>query len=157
MIEVDRLQKPWDSGDMELLHWQVGDAMVFRISDVDATAALQGLIPKFNQAAVSRAAWLTPKFVDEMGRLRGMVQAFLIMIDGQAIIVDPGVGNGKRRTAVPGWDNLHTISSTGYMPPAWSRVESIASLIRTCILITLGGTPGWPMGRGSPRFPPLGM
>lgn len=47
---------------MELLHWQVGDATVFRIADVDATAALQGLIPKFNPAAVSRAAWLTPKF-----------------------------------------------------------------------------------------------
>jgi glyoxylase-like metal-dependent hydrolase (beta-lactamase superfamily II) len=108
MIEVDRLRKPWDSGHMELLRWHVGHATIFRIADVDATAALQGLIPKFNPAAVSRAAWLTPDFVDRMGRLRGMVQAFLIMIDGQAIIVDPGVGNGKRRTAVPDWDNLHT-------------------------------------------------
>jgi hypothetical protein len=81
MIEVDRLRKAWDSGDMELRRWQVGDATVFRIADVDATAALQGLIPKFNPAAVSRVAWLTPDFVDEMGRLRGMVQAFLIMID----------------------------------------------------------------------------
>ncbi len=108
MIEVDQLQKPCDSGDMELLRWEVGDATVFRIADVDATAALQGLIPKFNTAAVSRAAWLTPTFVDEVGRLRGMVQAFLIMIGGQAIIVDPGVGNGKRRIAVPGWNNLHT-------------------------------------------------
>ena len=93
---------------MELLRWQIGDARVFRIADVDATPALQGLIPKFNPAAVSRAAWLTPNFVDGVGRLRGLVQAFLIMIDGQAIIVDPGVGNGKRRTAVPGWDNLRT-------------------------------------------------
>jgi glyoxylase-like metal-dependent hydrolase (beta-lactamase superfamily II) len=121
MIEVDRLLEPWNSGDMELLRWRVGDATVFRIADVDATAALQGLIPKFDPAAVSRAAWLTPDFVDEMGRLRGMVQAFLIMIDGQAIIVDPGVGNGKRRTAVPGWDNLHTdfldrLDATGVEP-----------------------------------------
>jgi hypothetical protein len=45
---------------MELVRWQVGDARIFRIPDVDATAALQGLIPKFNPAAVSRAAWLTP-------------------------------------------------------------------------------------------------
>jgi glyoxylase-like metal-dependent hydrolase (beta-lactamase superfamily II) len=108
MIEVDRQPEPCDSGHMELLRWQVGDATVFRIADVDATAALQGLIPKFNSAAVSRAPWLTPNFVDGMGRLRGMVQAFLIMIDGQTIIVDPGVGNGKRRTAVPAWDNLRT-------------------------------------------------
>jgi glyoxylase-like metal-dependent hydrolase (beta-lactamase superfamily II) len=108
MIEVDRPRQPWDSGDMELLRWKVGDATVFRIADVDATAALQGLIPKFNLAAVSRAAWLAPDFVDQTGRLRGMVQAFLIMIDGQAIIVDPGVGNRKRRTAVASWDNLRT-------------------------------------------------
>jgi glyoxylase-like metal-dependent hydrolase (beta-lactamase superfamily II) len=36
------------------------------------------------------------------------VQAFLIMIEGLTIIVDPGVGNGKRRIAVPGWNNMHT-------------------------------------------------
>ena len=71
MIEVDRLAEPWDSGDMELLRWQVGDATVFRIADVDATAALQGLIPKFNPAAVSRAPWLTPNFVDEDGSSEG--------------------------------------------------------------------------------------
>ena len=106
--QVDRLREPWDSGQMEPLRWQVGDAVVFRIADVDATAALQGLIPKFDPAAVAHVSWLTPDFVDETGRLRGMVQAFLITIGGQLIIVDPGVGNGKRRVAVPGWNNLHT-------------------------------------------------
>jgi glyoxylase-like metal-dependent hydrolase (beta-lactamase superfamily II) len=64
---------------------------------------------------------LTPNFVDEMDRLRGQVQAFLIMIEGRTIIVDPGVGNGKRRTAVPGWNNMHTefldrLRSTGVEP-----------------------------------------
>jgi glyoxylase-like metal-dependent hydrolase (beta-lactamase superfamily II) len=51
---------------------------------------------------------LTPDFVDEIGRPKGLVQAFLIMIAGQTIIVDPGVGNGKRRIAVPGWNDMHT-------------------------------------------------
>jgi glyoxylase-like metal-dependent hydrolase (beta-lactamase superfamily II) len=106
--QVDRLREPWDSGQMEPLRWQVGDAVVFRIADVDATAALQGLIPKFDPAAVAHVPWLTPDFVDETGRLRGMVQAFLITIGGQLIIVDPGVGNRERRVAVPGWNNLHT-------------------------------------------------
>ena len=93
---------------METLRWHVGDATILRIWEVDASAALQGLIPKFDPAAVSRAAWLTPDFVDEMGRPKGLVQAFLIMIAGQTIIVDPGVGNGKRRIAVPGWNDMHT-------------------------------------------------
>jgi glyoxylase-like metal-dependent hydrolase (beta-lactamase superfamily II) len=93
---------------VETLRWHVGDATILRIWEVDASAALQGLIPKFDPAAVSRAAWLTPDFVDEMGRPKGLVQAFLIMIAGQTIIVDPGVGNGKRRIAVPGWNDMHT-------------------------------------------------
>jgi hypothetical protein len=29
---------------MELLRWQVGDATIIRIAEVDATAALQGLV-----------------------------------------------------------------------------------------------------------------
>jgi glyoxylase-like metal-dependent hydrolase (beta-lactamase superfamily II) len=37
-----------------------------------------------------------------------MVQAFLIMIAGRLIMVDPGVGNGKNRVAVPGWNHLQT-------------------------------------------------
>ena len=85
--------KPCDSGDMELLRWQVGDATVCRIPELDATAALQGLIPKFDLAGVSRAGWLIPDFVDQAGRLYGLVQVFLIFINDQMIIVDPGVGN----------------------------------------------------------------
>lgn len=106
--ELDRLREPCHSDDMETLRWQVGDATVIRIAELDAAAALQGLIPKFDLADIARAQWLTSDFVDEAGRLRGLVQAFLIMIAGQVIIIDPGVGNGKKRTAVPGWDNLHT-------------------------------------------------
>ena len=47
MIEVDRSApaksaQPWDSDDVETLRWQVGDATVFRIGELDATAALAG-------------------------------------------------------------------------------------------------------------------
>jgi glyoxylase-like metal-dependent hydrolase (beta-lactamase superfamily II) len=93
---------------VDILRWQIGDATVFRLGELDATAALQGLIPKFDLAGISRDAWLTPDFVDEKGRLRGLVQAFLIVLGDQKIIVDSGVGNGKKRVAVPGWDNLQT-------------------------------------------------
>jgi glyoxylase-like metal-dependent hydrolase (beta-lactamase superfamily II) len=93
---------------MDTLRWRVGDATVMRIAELDATAGLQGLIPKFDLADVARAEWLIPNFVDKNGQLRGVVQAFVIMIAGQVIIVDPGVGNGKKRSAVSGWDNLHT-------------------------------------------------
>jgi glyoxylase-like metal-dependent hydrolase (beta-lactamase superfamily II) len=52
--------------------------------------------------------WLTPRFMDQSGQLRGLVQGFLIFTGRTSILVDPGVGNGKRRTVVPEWDNLRT-------------------------------------------------
>lgn len=93
---------------MDILRWQVGDATVLRIAELDATSALEGLIPQFDLGNISGDAWLRPNFVDEAGRLRGLVQAFVILIGAHKIIVDPGVGNRKKRAAVPGWDNLHT-------------------------------------------------
>ena len=82
---------------------------VFRIGELDATAALQGLIPEFDLADVSGMPWLTPDFVDEdrspEGNGPGVPDRHRA---DQKIIVDPGVGNGKRRTAVPGWDHLQT-------------------------------------------------
>ena len=93
---------------MDTLRWRVGDATVIRVPELDATAALEGLIPRLDLAAISEDAWLRPDFVDDAGRPRGLVQAFVILIAGYTIMVDPGVGNGKRRSAVPGWDELHT-------------------------------------------------
>jgi glyoxylase-like metal-dependent hydrolase (beta-lactamase superfamily II) len=91
-----------------VLRWQVGDASVFRVAEVDASAALDGLLRGFDLADVSCAEWLTPRFVDDAGRLKGQTQAFLIMISGTALLVDPGVGNGKQRAVVPAWTNLQT-------------------------------------------------
>ena len=108
---------------MDTLRWRIGDATVLRIAELDATAALRGLIPKFDLADVARAEWLTPDFVDEDGQLRGLVQAFVIMIADQVIIVDPGVGNGKRRSAVPGWGNLHTDSLIGCELLVWHSTQ----------------------------------
>ena len=81
-----------------MLRWRVGDATVIRVPELDATAALEGLIPRLDLAAISEDAWLRPDFVDDAGRPRGLVQAFVILIAGYTIMVDPGVGNGKRRS-----------------------------------------------------------
>jgi glyoxylase-like metal-dependent hydrolase (beta-lactamase superfamily II) len=106
---------------VDTLRWRVGDATVIRVPELDATAALEGLIPRLDLAAISEDAWLRPDFVDDAGRPRGLVQAFVILIADYTIMVDPGVGNGKRRSAVPGWDDLHTdfisrLQATGAAP-----------------------------------------
>jgi glyoxylase-like metal-dependent hydrolase (beta-lactamase superfamily II) len=106
---------------VDTLRWRVGDATVIRVPELDATAALEGLIPRLDLAAISEDGWLRPDFVDDAGRPRGLVQAFVILIAGYTIMVDPGVGNGKRRSAVPGWDDLNTdfisrLQATGATP-----------------------------------------
>jgi hypothetical protein len=77
---------------MEILRWDIGDATVVRVGELDATAALQGLIPDLDPAEVSRTSWLAPHFIDEVGRLKGLVQAFVVLIAGKVIIVDPASG-----------------------------------------------------------------
>jgi glyoxylase-like metal-dependent hydrolase (beta-lactamase superfamily II) len=91
-----------------MLRWPVGDATVLRLGELDATPAFPGLIRELDAGDLSRAAWLWPHFVGQAGGLTGLVQVFLVLIAGQVIIVDPGVGDGKRRTAVPGWNDMRT-------------------------------------------------
>jgi hypothetical protein len=73
---------------MEILRWDVGDAAVIRVGELDATSALEGLIPDLDRADVSRASWLTPRYIDETGRLKGSVQAFVVFIAGKVIGLD---------------------------------------------------------------------
>ena len=77
---------------METLRWQVGDATVFGIGELDATAALQGLIPEFDLADTSGMPWLTPDFVDGTGRLRADPVAGRIRRQGATIRLVPADG-----------------------------------------------------------------
>src|SRR5689334_1521568 len=92
---------------MRTLRWHVGAATVIRIGEVDATPALDGLLPDYDPAEVADARWLWPDFVPPDGRLRGTVQVFLVLLGSSRILVDPGIGAHKPRVAVPGWEDLH--------------------------------------------------
>ena len=52
---------------MDTLRWRVGDATVIRIPELDATAALEGLIPRLDLAAISGDAWLRPTSLMRQG------------------------------------------------------------------------------------------
>ena len=52
---------------------------------------------------VKRHPHLVPDFADAQGRVALRVQAFVIEIAGRLILVDPCVGNGKKRT-LPFWN-----------------------------------------------------
>jgi glyoxylase-like metal-dependent hydrolase (beta-lactamase superfamily II) len=115
---------------MQLLRWQVGNATIVRIGELDATPALDGLLPNLDPAALARADWLAPSFATADGRLRGSIQAFLVAIGDLWILVDPGVGNHKLRTAVAGWDDLHT-DFLDRLQAALPDLGSIAYVVNT--------------------------
>ena len=92
---------------MDTLRWRVGDATGLRIAELDATAALQGLIPKFDLADVAHAEWLTPDFVDEDGQLRGCHTPHhvwvMIASRGQSAVRAGDVMHHPCQIAYPDW------------------------------------------------------
>ncbi len=139
---------------MRTLRWTVGDATVLRIGEVDASAALDGLLLDLDPAAVDAMPWLRPDFADPAGRLRGGVQAFLILVDGHRILVDPGIGENKRREVVPSWTNLHTDFIAQLVAAGTQPETSTSSSRLICTLTTSGGRPDSSTAGGSRPFRP---
>jgi glyoxylase-like metal-dependent hydrolase (beta-lactamase superfamily II) len=67
--------------------------------------------------AVRRHRWLVPDYADDDGNVSLRVQAFVIEIDDLVVVVDPCVGNGKRRSLAfwddQRWPFLERLASTG--------------------------------------------
>ncbi|WP_328319378.1 MBL fold metallo-hydrolase [Streptomyces sp. NBC_00388] len=101
--------------------WSVGDRAVLRIDETALPAATgPWLLPGATADVVSRTPWLRPDFADEAGVLRLASHSFAVEVDGLRILVDTGIGNGKRR-ANPAWHNLNSdyearLTAAGFAP-----------------------------------------
>jgi glyoxylase-like metal-dependent hydrolase (beta-lactamase superfamily II) len=88
--------------------WNIGSVKITSLVELEAGAIIQQGIPDATPEVVKKISWLRPHFADEEGNLKAVVQAFVIETDGKKILVDSCVGNGKRRTDLPEWNNLGT-------------------------------------------------
>lgn len=77
--------------------WQIGDARVTRVVEVDTFAVPPDLLFQIDAESVKRHSWLLPDFATEDGRVLLSIQAFIIEVDGLRIMVDPCLGNDKSR------------------------------------------------------------
>ena len=71
--------------------------------------------------------WLLPMFSDEAGKLRLVIQAFVIESLGRRILIDTCVGNDKACRPLPEWNNqqgpfLRDLANLGYPPEAIDQV-----------------------------------
>ncbi|MCM2424087.1 MBL fold metallo-hydrolase [Streptomyces sp. RKAG293] len=103
------------------LSWTVGDHTVQRIDEVVLPPETgPWLLPDATADLVTRTPWLHPDFADDQGVLRLASHSFAVEMDGMRILVDTGIGNGKRR-ANPAWHDLDTdyesrLRAAGFAP-----------------------------------------
>lgn len=101
--------------------WTVGDVAVHRIDEVPLPPATgPWLLPDATPDLVAAQDWLRPHFADDKGTLRIDSHSFAFTLGGLRILVDTGIGNGKKR-ANPAWHDLdtaylHDLTAAGFPP-----------------------------------------
>jgi glyoxylase-like metal-dependent hydrolase (beta-lactamase superfamily II) len=84
--------------------WQVGEVGITSVVEVQFDGVPPELFFEGSDAAmVQRHDWLQPHYADERGMLHFRVQALVLQVAGRTIVVDPCIGNGKKR-ALPFWN-----------------------------------------------------
>lgn len=108
------------------MQWQVGKARIIAVVEQPITG-LEGLISKAQPEALAEIEWLRPHFVDEDGKMLGLVQCFVIEIGGKTVVVDTCVGDHKDLPYSPDWhgkvfDLFGKFRSAGFDPDAVDMV-----------------------------------
>lgn len=101
--------------------WNFAGVTVRRIDEVLFPASTGAwLLPDAEHGVVDAIPWLRPEFAEPDGTLRLSSHSYGITVDGQRILVDTGIGNGKVR-ANPAWHDLRTdylqrLTAAGFSP-----------------------------------------
>lgn len=101
--------------------WQVGDVRVTSVVEVQFDGVPPELFFAGSDAAmVQRHGWLVPDYADDRGMLHFRIQALVLEAAGRTILVDPCIGNGKKR-ALPFWNDqqwpfLDRLAEAGVAP-----------------------------------------
>jgi glyoxylase-like metal-dependent hydrolase (beta-lactamase superfamily II) len=106
--------------------WTIGDVTVTSIIEIEQHWRFAWLLPDATDEIVAGVDWLRPDFVDEKGKLILRIQALLVESQGERIMVDTCVGNGKDRPT-PLFDQLQTsffddLVGAGYGPDTIDQV-----------------------------------
>lgn len=110
--------------------WKVGDATITSVlEDEIAHIPPEFFFPDATAADVARYPALVPDYADEQGNITLRVQAIVIDTGSRRVLVDPCVGNGKKRP-LPFWNEmswpfLERFAEAGF------EVESIDTVVHT--------------------------
>ncbi len=93
---------------MQMMSWMVGEIKITQIIETEAGKVIQEILPDATSENIRKLSWLQPHFADEKGNLKAVVQAFVIEVGQEKILVDACVGNDKPRNDLPAWNKLQT-------------------------------------------------
>jgi glyoxylase-like metal-dependent hydrolase (beta-lactamase superfamily II) len=88
--------------------WQIGDVTITKVVELEALGGMSFILPQAQPEAVRHLEWLKPHFMDEHGRLRASVHAFVVETPDRRIVVDTCIGNDKDRMPMKNWHRLQT-------------------------------------------------
>jgi glyoxylase-like metal-dependent hydrolase (beta-lactamase superfamily II) len=89
---------------------RVGEVEVWQVPEIVLPTSVRWLLPDATREAVeTEKSWLQPGFMDENGYLLQSIHTYLLKTPAQAVLIDPGVGNHKRRGGgIPAFNMLDT-------------------------------------------------
>lgn len=99
---------------MTNLRWKIGDIEVFQIVEIEAGEVIQSIIPDATNENIQEISGLTPDFADENGKLKAVVQCFLVKTGDKIILMDTCNGNLKHRPDMPEWGSIQTDFLAGF-------------------------------------------
>ncbi len=135
------------------MQWTIGDVMVTKIVEMEATGGSRFLLPQATPEAILPISWLRPHFADETGRLKLSIHSFIVQTPTRRIIVDTCLGNDKQGRRIPHWNDrsgpfLTDLAEAGF--PA----ESIDTVLCTHLHVDhVGWNTKHEDGRWVPTFP----
>ncbi|HVN87413.1 MAG TPA: MBL fold metallo-hydrolase [Candidatus Binatia bacterium] len=86
--------------------WRIGDVTITKIVELEMTGGTRFILPEATYDACRPIEWLKPHFMDDRGRLKMSIHAFVVETPARRVLVDTCLGNEKEGRSVPGWNNL---------------------------------------------------
>jgi glyoxylase-like metal-dependent hydrolase (beta-lactamase superfamily II) len=135
------------------MKWQIGAIEITSVAELEIAGGSKFILPRATRQEILKIGWLQPHFADAEGRLKMAVQSFLVRTPTQRIIVDTGLGNGKKGRGIPAWNDLdgpflQDIAVRGFAP------EAIDTVICTHLHVDhVGWNTRLVDGRWTPTFP----
>jgi len=139
-------------GESRVRRWEVGDVKITSIMETADRIPWAPLFPAETSEHYKKYAWLVPKFVTPQGQIILAVQAFVLEIRGEKIVIDTCVGNDRSRE-MPQCSDLQTAFLEDFKAAGFDP-DSITTVLCTHLHFDhVGWNTKLENGRWVPTFP----